>query len=218
MKTAFHFIKIWSIFVRMNKADVLNIRDEIITAALPDIMFDGWTWENIVHAAEKVGHKEAAACAVFPERIVDVLDGFTDLADREMLKSLAQETVKDLRIRERIYAGVVARLQYLQPHKEAVRSSVAFWALPTRKIRAAKIIWRTADQIWTWAGDESTDYNHYTKRGLLSGILVSTTLVWLDDESEDMHVTKAFLDRRIENVLAVGQTVGRFMNRFKRAS
>lgn len=202
----------------MKKDQVVQIRDEIINAALPHIMFDGWSWDCVLKSAAELGHEEQAVCAVFPERMIDVLDSFSDLADREMLKVLDSQNPDDLRVRERIRAGVLARFEYLNAHKEAVRATLGFWAIPTRKPRAAKIVWRTADKIWNWAGDESSDYNRYTKRGLLSGILVSTMLVWLDDDSEDMRITKEFLDRRIENVLFVGQTIGRFMKGFKKAS
>lgn len=202
----------------MDKDQVVQIRDDIIQTALPDIVFDGWHWETVVQAAKKAGHEEHAASAVFPERMMDVLDSFADLADREMLSKLSEKNIEELRVRERIRAGVLARLEYLQPYKEAVRSSVGFWAVPTRKPRAAKIVWRTADHIWNWAGDNSQDYNRYTKRGLLSGILVSTLLVWLDDESEEMRATSEFLDRRIDNVLFVGKTLGKFLKGFKKAS
>lgn len=202
----------------MDKQQVTQIRDQIIKAALPNVMFDGWCWDMVERAAVEAGHEPSVAAAIFPEKILDVLDGFSDLADREMLSILADKNPDDMRIRDRIAAGVMARFEYLQAHKEAVRESASYWAIPIRKPRAAKIVWRSADQIWNWAGDEAKDYNHYTKRGLLSGILVSTMLVWLDDPSEDMRVTREFLERRIENVLFVGQTIGRFMKGFKKAS
>ena len=46
--------------------------------------------------------------------------------------------------------------------------------------------------------------------GLLAGVLTSTALFWLNDRSDDLTPTWAFLDRRIENVLRVGKIVGRF--------
>ena len=198
----------------MNKNDVTDIRDSILMAALPHVNFDGWTWDMVQRAAEEAGFEVSAARAVFPDRIKDVLDHFADLADREMLKALEVVKVDDLRIRDRIREALIARYEWLAPHKEALRQSVQFWMVPTRKPRAGKIVWRTADRIWEWAGDTSQDYNHYTKRTLLSGIIVSTTLAWLNDAREDMDNTKAFLDRRIENVMQLG----RIINKDKKAS
>jgi ubiquinone biosynthesis protein COQ9 len=114
------------------------------------------------------------------------------------------------RIRDKVTQAVRVRLEALAPHKEAERLAIAFWMRPLRKWEGAKLVWKTADVIWTHAGDTATDYNRYTKRGLLSGVLTATTLFWLNDTSKDHQDSWAFLDRRIENVMTVGKIVGRF--------
>jgi len=70
-------------------------------------------------------------------------------------------------------------------------------------------VWRSADRFWAKAGDTATDYNRYTKRALLSGVIASTTLFWLTDNSEEHAASWAFLDSRIENVLAMGKRLGK---------
>lgn len=188
-------------------------RDSIILAAAEDAVFDGWSWDGVLASAERAGLKADLARAVFPGGLADVLDGFADLADRRMMDHLATLNPTDMRVRDKVRAGVIARLEYLARHKEAVRAAGAFWARPSNTFHAGRVLWRTADHIWLWAGDTATDYNHYTKRGLLSGILASTTLAWLAPENDDdpaMPKTLDFLDRRIDNALSVGQLAGRF--------
>ena len=185
----------------------IEIRDEILLAALPNVAFDGWTWEMVCAAAIDAGHSENVARAVFPGKMIDVLDHFADWADREMLKALEGVNPEDLRVRGRVREALLARFEALNSYKDAVNQSLHFWLWPTRKPRALKITWRTANRIWDWAGDTSTDYNRYTKRGLLSGVIVSTTLAWLNDDTQDRDKTKAFLDRRIENVMQLGKVV-----------
>ena len=185
----------------------IEIRDEILLAALPNVAFDGWTWEMVCAAAIDAGHSENVARAVFPGKMVDVLDHFSDWADREMLKALESVNPEDLRVRDRVREALFARFEVLNSFKDAVNQSLHFWLWPTRKPRALKITWRTADRIWDWAGDTAADYNRYTKRGLLSGVIASTTLAWLNDDTQDMDKTKAFLDRRIENVMQLGKVV-----------
>ncbi len=194
----------------MNKSDVEIIRDEILAATLEHVAFDGWHWDVVLQAGHEAGHSEATIRAVFPEKLMGVLDHFAAWADREMMRALEGVDPSEMRVRDRVRAAVLARFDVLAPHKEAVRQSLQFWIVPTRKPRAVKITWRTADMIWDWAGDTATDYNRYTKRGLLSGVIAATTLAWLNDASEDMNVTKAFLDRRIENVMQFGKIVSRF--------
>ncbi|MEP7209486.1 MAG: COQ9 family protein, partial [Alphaproteobacteria bacterium] len=56
-------------------------------------------------------------------------------------------------------------------------------------------------------GDKSTDYNWYTKRLILSGVVASTLLVWLG--TDDQGEIDAFLARRIENVMDFEKAKGR---------
>lgn len=191
----------------MNKDDVQNIRDAIVMAALPNVEFDGWNWPMIENSAQEAGYDAAMARAVFPDRIKDVLDGFADLADREMLKALGEINPEDLRVRDRIGTALLARFEWLAAHKDALRQSVQFWIVPSRKPRGAKVIWRTADRIWAWSQADSANFSRFSKRGLLSGIIVSTTFAFLNDDQENMDNTKAFLDRRIENVMQLGKVI-----------
>lgn len=197
----------------MNKDTITEIRDEILEAALTHVAFDGWSWDVMARAAEDAGHKANVLRAVFPGQMVDVLDGFADLADRKMLIALADINPDDLRVRDRVRTALIARFEWLAQHQDAVRQSLQFWMIPTRKPKAVKLVWRTADRIWDWAGDTATDYNRYTKRGLLSGVIVSSTIAFLNDHSEDLEKTGEFVDRRIENVMQLGALVGRIKKR-----
>ena len=193
----------------MDKTRVDTIRNDILTTAMRHAPFDGWTWETVLAAAEETGHGAGMALAVFPERMTGVMDAFSAWADSQMMAALADIDPASMRTHERIYAALIKRYELLQPHKECVRQAMAFWAMPLRKPRALQVLWRTADCIWEWAGDTSEDYNHYTKRGLLSAIMAATTLVWIDDRSPDMGPTREFLERRIANALQIGKLMAK---------
>ncbi len=193
----------------------IHIRDKILLAALEDVIFDGWQWSVVEKAAEAAGYSTDMASAVFPERLPEVLKHFSDWADRQMLDVLGNVDIDTMRIRDRIKLAVLERLTILEPYKEAVRSASSYWLSPVRKLEGAKVIWGTADKIWIWAGDEATDYNRYTKRALLSGVITSTTIVWMNDKSANYQKTRDFLDNRIENVLMVGGTVGKILGHAK---
>jgi ubiquinone biosynthesis protein COQ9 len=63
--------------------------------------------------------------------------------------------------------------------------------------------------MWRLAGDNATDLNYYTKRATLAAVYATTLIVWLDDESEGQAETKAFLDRRIDDVMRFEKTKAR---------
>ena len=187
-----------------------TIKDKILKNALADVPFDGWTQAVLERAAISAGHHAEIVQAVFPRGVRDALMHFAAWADAQMLQALKKTEPAKLKVRERVAHAVRTRFEILSPHREAERLAIAYWMRPFRKLDGAKIVWKTADTIWVWAGDTATDYNHYTKRALLSGVITSTAFFWLNDQSADGKDSWAFLGRRIDNVLGIGKIVGRF--------
>lgn len=168
---------------------------------------------KILKKALETGEWDIAPSAPFPRGRADLAAYFSEWADDAMLAKMEKEDLPAMRIRDRVALGVRARLEILSPHRDAVRENLRYLAPPPRHARLPGMVWRTADAIWRAAGDTATDYNHYTKRILLSGVLVSTMLFWLNDESGDFEKTQRFLDRRIENILKIGGLASRLRNR-----
>lgn len=191
------------------RKDNANIKSAILECALPDVPFDGWTMDVLERAAKTLGYESGMVVSVFPSGLKDALTYLSHWADDKMLERLRLSKNQPPRIRDKISLAVRTRLEILAPHKEAERLAIAYWMRPLRKFEAARLVWKTADVIWNWAGDTATDYNRYTKRGLLSGVITATTLYWLSDTSPDGRDSWSFLDRRIDNVLSVGKIVGR---------
>ena len=88
-----------------------------------------------------------------------------------------------LKMRERIARAVSARMEAGAADLEATRRCAAFLALPTNADLGLKLAWESADHLWRWAGDTATDWNHYSKRAILSGILIpALTMRWFDGQ------------------------------------
>jgi ubiquinone biosynthesis protein COQ9 len=183
--------------------DLAMRKDALLLAMLPNVPFDGWTRGGMRAAAERAKIDIAELPLLFPGGTRDVAAWFSDWADRQTLAALKRQRIGTMKIRERIAAGVMARLAILLPHREAVRRSLSLFATPFNIPRGAKLLYDTVDTIWHAAGDRSTDFNFYTKRGLLAGVYAATALYWLDDRSDDMEATREFLDRRLAEVLAI---------------
>lgn len=185
-------------------------KDKIMLAALDHVPFDGWTRVALATGAKDIGLDPEEALLAFPDGIPDLVDHLATWADGRMLAALAEMDLKAMPVRDRIAAGVRVRLQALVPHREAVRRLAAYLAMPQNLPLAARLTWRTVDAIWYAAGDEASDFNYYTKRGLLAPVLTTTALYWLNDESPDFADTWAFLDRRIGDAMKVPGLKARF--------
>lgn len=164
-------------------------------------VFDGWGDAALAMAAQALKLDPAHAKLAFPDGAVGMIDAWYASLDARLLAAFPAERIAAMKIRARIAGLVLARLDLVRPHKQAVRSALAILAQPRNLPTAAKLGWRTADALWRIAGDTATDFNHYTKRLTLSALYASTLLAWLDDESEGEAETKAFLDRRIGDVM-----------------
>ena len=128
------------------------------------------------------------------------------MVDGEMRRHLAH--VKEARVRDRISLAVRARLEAMAPHREAARRAAAFLALPQNAPLAAKLMFDTVDAMWRATGDQTSDFNYYTKRALLAGVYSATLLHWLSDSSADRAKTWTFLDARIEDVMKIQKLRG----------
>lgn len=191
--------------------ELRDLQDRLILAILPNIPFDGWSWSAIDAGARALDMDPADGVRCFPDGPRDAMAHFSDWADRATLGVIKRDPgFEKLKIREKITFTVRTRLELLEPYKDAVRAMSAKMARPSNAVLATRLVWQTADRMWYAAGDTATDFNHYTKRGLLSGVLTSTVMFWLGDSSTGHEKSWAFLDRRIADVLAVGKRIGRF--------
>lgn len=177
------------------------LRRQILDAALPDVAFDGWGRSTLDAAAVAAGHPASMARVAFPRGGVDAAVFLHREGDRALAERLAATSLSDMRIRERVIYAVRLRLEIAGEHREAVRRASSLFALPMHAPDGARMIWETADTIWTGLGDPSDDLNWYTKRAILSSVYGSTALYWLGDESPHFEKTWAFLARRIEGVM-----------------
>lgn len=188
--------------------------DELRAALAPLLpghaAFDGWTNEALAMAAGELGVPPARALLAFPGGAAEMIDAWFDSIDAAMAAAFPPERVAAIKVRERIRALVLFRLELILPHREALRRALAMLAQPQHLAAAAKLAWRAADRIWRVAGDTATDINHYTKRATLSAVYGATALVFLDDRSDDLADTSAFLDRRIDDVMKIEKVKASF--------
>ncbi|MDH3241912.1 MAG: COQ9 family protein [Alphaproteobacteria bacterium] len=189
-------------------------RKAILEAALVHVPFDGWSETAIRAGIRDAGRRESLAALAFPNGPADMAEYYCAFADARMAAALDPDQVAALRVRDRITFAIRLRMEQAAGERAAVAKLMAFFALPGNQPLAAKCMYRTVDSIWRAIGDTSTDFNFYSKRAILAGVVGATVLYWLGDESEGCGDTKAFLDRRIEDVMAFEKIKGRAREAF----
>ncbi len=173
-------------------------RDAVLKAALRSVPFDGWSARALTAGAREAGFGPADAVRFFPRGAIDAIERWSELADAAMEQAVT-EVAATLGTRERIAFGIRTRLTGLAEHKEAVRRALSVLALPQNAAVGVLLTYRTVDRLWYAAGDQATDFNHYTKRAILSAIYSATVLFWIGDRSANSQASWTFLEHRLDD-------------------
>jgi ubiquinone biosynthesis protein COQ9 len=192
-----------------------EIRATLAEGIAVNAAFDGWTAAARDMAADAKGIDRDVAALALPDAMA-MIDAWFAAVDAAMERALPLETLQAMKIRERIQRSVEARLEAVASNRESLRRALAILAMPQHVAAATRLGWRTVDLIWHRAGDTATDYNHYTKRGILFAVYGATVTVFLDDESEGFADTRAFLARRIEGIMRFEKAKAGFLKRAER--
>lgn len=183
--------------------------DRLLDAMLAHVPFDGWSAAALARGAQDLGLDPALARNLFPRGPIDAIAAHSVRADRELVAAVTARDLAALRHHEKVALAVWLRLEQAEGAREAVRRATQFLALPGHGATALRLLYRTVDAVWAAVGDRSTDFSYYTKRALLAAVYSATLAFWLQDDSPGRQSTRAFLDRRLGEVLQLGRLGGR---------
>ena len=182
-----------------------NLRDAVLDHALRAAPFDGWTDRTLRDAVRAAGLPEGGGELYFPRGALDLLAHWHERSlehvEREIAERGLSNPQSNMGVRDRVREGVLIAVEAVGPHEAAMRRATARLSLPDAGAQAPRQLWEMADAIWHGIGDTSTDFNYYTKRTILAGVLGSTVVAWVNDTSPDKRDARAHLDRRLEGVM-----------------
>lgn len=159
----------------------------------------------------------------FENGIVDIIDFYLD----ENLHKLESELNKNddfsnLKIRQKIEYAVHQLFLMQQENRDSIKSIKNFYFDLGNLINkeqgltpisfAIKSSYKVADNIWHMIGDKSTDFNHYTKRLILSKVISCTFFTFLNDESENLQDTLGQIKKQIDQVMKIQKVKSDFSN------
>lgn len=173
-----------------------ELAPRLVKAMLPHVPFDGWSQKALVAAARDTDIDPDVAAMALPDSEA-MLTVWAALVNDDMAQTMA--AAGNLKVRDRIRMALVTRLEH--GDREVTRRALNLLAQPQHAALAARLLWQAANVMWRAAGDTATDYNHYTKRLILSGLYSATLLHWTQDDSADFAATRAFIERRIDGVM-----------------
>jgi ubiquinone biosynthesis protein COQ9 len=176
----------------------------ILKNFLKNAVFDGWTEDNFSKSVKSSGFKYEYALLLFSNGLEDLTQYFHDDLNKIMEENFLTNNVF-AKIHEKIIYAIELKFSQYKKHKEAVRCLMKYNLMPQHILSAKSRLWNTCDIIWRLVGDESTDFNYYTKRSILAAVYASSFIYFINDDSEEFSKTKIFIRNRIKNSLIFGK-------------
>ncbi len=181
--------------------DSFDNKQKILKNFLETCLFEGWNQKALELAFVKSEIDVKFLPFIFENGCVDVADFFIRTIDTKMEKAAAGLDLSQMKIRDKIKSLIKIRLEINQEYKPQLQKMIRFYLQPKNSIHAFKNSYKTADLIWKTIGDNSTDYNFYSKRMILAKIYVRVLSSFVKDDSENNQKTLNLLDREIEKVM-----------------
>lgn len=189
-----------------------QLQHRILTAALEFVPAHGWTAEAIAEGAQSLGLSSAAA-SMFGNDGSELILHFVTQCNTRLTHVLEEEQklvqlgqAEKRKTDQFLRDAVETRLRMLIPYIEHWPRALSILMLPPNIPSSLSLLTSMVDDMWHYAGDQSTDFNWYTRRAVLAGIYNTTELVMMQDSSPDFEDTWRFLENRINDAMNMGHT------------
>jgi ubiquinone biosynthesis protein COQ9 len=166
-----------------------------------------WSEDMLCEVNRECNFDQGYYHVLFPGGVPEIVLAYEDWQNQRMLE-LLEKGEKFKKIRQIIANALEVRIMQIVS-KEAALNQSGYFLMPTNLPQGIECAAKTCDIIWRFAGDQSTDFNYYTKRGLLLPIYLSAQTYYFADESEGYKKTKEFIDSSLDSIINIFSLVNR---------
>ncbi|MFN7038957.1 MAG: COQ9 family protein [Alphaproteobacteria bacterium] len=179
----------------------LKHKQSILNETLSLIPWEGCNDKSMRTACKNLGLDEEYGFIIFPNGIIDLISDFNQMIDIKMNEKLSTLPLNSMKIRDKIFEAIKIRLAEYNAYKLAVKKILAFYAFPGNNFEGLKSLYKTTDNIWYSIGDNSTDFNFYTKRASLAVLYLNSVIYWSSDDSINNENSLRFVQKQIDLLL-----------------
>ena len=173
------------------------IRSKILKEAKSYVSKKGWNDQLFINLSKTSKFKLVELESLFSGGKNSLIQIYLDEINNKMKIESKKLNLLRLRTHERIREIMILRLKIMLKEKNIVSKTFSHLLLPQNYKFATKNLYKTVDEIWFLAGDNSTDFNFYSKRIILGSIYSLTMLHFVNNQ--DINETIKFLDKQLKN-------------------
>ena len=182
----------------MIKNSLKNIRKKILYDSKKYIKENGWNDELLDKLSKENKYKLEEIMTLFPDGYKSLLKFYLDDLNLKMINSAKKINFKNINTSSRIKKLILLRLKLYQSEKKIIKKTYLTLLKPNNFKVTSKNLYNIVDEIWYIAGDNSTDFNFYSKRIILTFVYIPTVLYWIKNDN-NLKVEK-FLDAQLKSV------------------
>ena len=158
------------------KEDILNKVKKIVS-------IEGWSSE-IFSKLQKLNIEKNDLFYFFPDGYKNLLEYALQNINERLEYKLKKINLINFPINKRIKIILLLRFDILNKDKEFYKKTFNHLLLPTNNKISKKSLYNSVNIMWYLAGDNSTDFNFYTKRLILSGVYTNALFVFFFKRNE----------------------------------
>ena len=171
---------------------------------------NGWN-NNLFITIEKFSKfKYHEIRALFPNGCLDLIEMYLEEINEKMTLQSQKINLIQLRVHERIKELFILRLKIMLKEKKLISKTFLYLLMPQNYKHASMILYKTVDQMWFLAGDNSTDFNFYSKRIILSSIYSTVMIHFINNENIDETIN--ILNKQLKRVSKIPSIKNKFQD------
>ena len=184
--------------------ELLEIKKEkLLLEFINNVIFEGFSINTLRSVSLQIFKDINYHLVLFPGGLAEIAEYYEQYALTRLMKQL-EETTEIKSITKKIETALIYKVIKSNFAKDFLAEITKFYLRPQNTPISIKASWNISDAIWQFAGDKSTNYNYYTKRGLLFSVYNTSILYYLKDDSDDHTKTEEFIKNSLAKIASIG--------------
>ena len=147
----------------------------------------------------------------FNKDIGSLINYFFDDINEKIAFDIENNIPKEKSISKRVLYCIKREFYYLEENRDVTKAFLNYLIIHPFKFK--KISVKFSNFVWMKIADESTDFNYYTKRLILSKIFLNSVMFWRN--SDNILETNSFIEKQINLLGKFGKFKGSLMKSMK---
>ena len=134
---------------------------------------------------------------LFPDGYSDLINLSLTELNEDLINAINSKNIISLSLTKRVKKILMVKFNLLNKDKTFYNKTFNHLLLPMKSIIMKKNLYNSVDTIWYLAGDNSTDFNFYTKRIILASIYINALFIFYN---KGLTETENNIDKNLKKI------------------